>query len=189
VSGIGLSPPSSTLSWQDKYAVGHVRAAAQRRRCGAIVVVGFGWILADCDFFDTHIRAQYPQIRTSDFRSAPSLARGYLSAISDREITLVLGGARSGKSRRAESLITVCSPPWYYVAIVERLDDEMRARIVEHRARGGADWRVIDAASGGNAILIDCLTLWLSNLMLAEVDIAAETERLEAALAGIAGPA
>lgn len=104
-----------------------------------------------------------------------------MSAISDREINLVLGGARSGKSRRAESLITVCSAPWYYVAIAERLDDEMRARIVEHRARGGADWRVIDApsdlagvlaaASGGNAILLDCLTLWLSNLMLAEGDI------------------
>lgn len=110
----------------------------------------------------------------------------------------MLGGARSGKSRYAETLVATSPPPWLYVATAEPLDDEMRARIVEHRARRGADWRVIEAprdlagvlatACAGSAILIDCLTLWLSNLMLAERDIDVEINRLEAALAGIAGP-
>ena len=121
-----------------------------------------------------------------------------MSAISGREITLVLGGARSGKSRYAESLITACPPPWDYVATAEPLDDEMRARIGEHRARRGAGWRVIEAPrdlagaltarSDGSAMLVDCLTLWLSNLMLAQRDIDAEMDRLEAALSGIARP-
>ncbi len=119
-------------------------------------------------------------------------------ATSCPHLTLVLGGARSGKSRHAESLVTSCPPPWIYVATAEPLDDEMRARIAEHRARRGADWRVVEAPRdlagalagmpAGDAALVDCLTLWLSNLMLAEADIAPESERLEAALSGIAGP-
>jgi adenosylcobinamide kinase/adenosylcobinamide-phosphate guanylyltransferase len=110
----------------------------------------------------------------------------------------VLGGARSGKSRYAESLIAACAPPWVYVATADALDDEMRARIAEHRARRGADWRVIEvprdlagalkSSSAGGAVLVDCLTLWLSNQMLADADIAAESARLEAALSGIPGP-
>ena len=118
--------------------------------------------------------------------------------MSGRKITLVLGGARSGKSRYAESLIAACPPPWVYVATAEPFDDEMRARIAEHRARRSADWRVIEAPrdlvdalrknSAGGAVLVDCLTLWLSNLMLADVEIEAECDRLEAVLAGVAGP-
>jgi adenosyl cobinamide kinase/adenosyl cobinamide phosphate guanylyltransferase len=119
-------------------------------------------------------------------------------AISYSQLTLVLGGARSGKSRHAESLITACRPPWVYVATAEPLDDEMRARIAEHRARRGADWRTIEAPrdlagaldmnAAGGAVLVDCLTLWLSNLMLADADIEAESVRLETVLAAIAGP-
>jgi adenosylcobinamide kinase/adenosylcobinamide-phosphate guanylyltransferase len=118
-------------------------------------------------------------------------------ATSHSQLTLVLGGARSGKSRHAECLITACPPPWVYVATAEPLDAEMRARIAEHRARRGADWRIIEAPrdlagalekhSAGGAVLVDCLTLWLSNLMLADADIEADTARLEAALAGMAG--
>ena len=118
--------------------------------------------------------------------------------MSGRKITLVLGGARSGKSRYAESLIAACPPPRLYVATAEPFDDEMRARIAEHRARRSADWRVIEAPrdlvdalrknSAGGAVLVDCLTLWLSNLMLADVEIEAECDRLEAVLAGVAGP-
>jgi adenosylcobinamide kinase/adenosylcobinamide-phosphate guanylyltransferase len=114
------------------------------------------------------------------------------------QLTLVLGGARSGKSRYAESLVTACPPPWIYVATAEALDEEMRARIAEHRARRGADWRTVEAPrdlaealqqnSAGGAVLVDCLTLWLSNLMLADADIAAESARLEAVLASLAGP-
>jgi adenosylcobinamide kinase/adenosylcobinamide-phosphate guanylyltransferase len=117
-------------------------------------------------------------------------------ATSHSHVTLVLGGARSGKSRYAESLIAACPPPWLYVATAEPRDDEMRARIAEHRARRGADWRTIEAPRDlagamtieGGALLVDCLTLWLSNLMLAGADIEAETERLEAALAQAGGP-
>lgn len=107
--------------------------------------------------------------------------------------TLVLGGARSGKSRHAESLVTARAPPWIYLATAEALDDEMARRIAEHRARRGDGWRTIEAArdlSGaldqtpdGAAVLVDCLTLWLSNLLLADADIERECDRLEQALA------
>lgn len=111
--------------------------------------------------------------------------------------TLVLGGARSGKSRYAESLIEGLPPPWAYVATAEAGDDEMAARIKAHRARRGAEWRTVEAprdlaaalaACGRMPVLVDCLTLWLSNLMLAEADIDAEVERLETALAAAAAP-
>jgi adenosylcobinamide kinase/adenosylcobinamide-phosphate guanylyltransferase len=106
-------------------------------------------------------------------------------------LTLVLGGARSGKSRYAESLIAVLPPPWIYLATAQPLDDEMTARIAAHRARRGAGWTTIEAprdlaealaAHGKSPILIDCLTFWLSNLMLADANVGAEIERLECTL-------
>ena len=110
----------------------------------------------------------------------------------DARITLVLGGARSGKSRHAEALVSACAPPWRYIATAEAHDDEMAARIAEHRVRRGADWHTVEAprdlpdalasAAPVGAVLVDCLTLWLSNLMLADADIAAETARLDDAL-------
>ena len=111
--------------------------------------------------------------------------------------TLVLGGARSGKSRYAEGLITTLQPPWAYVATAEAGDEEMAERIKAHRARRGAGWRTLEAprdlaaalaACKNMPVLIDCLTLWLSNLMLADADIDAEVERLEKALAAAATP-
>jgi adenosylcobinamide kinase/adenosylcobinamide-phosphate guanylyltransferase len=112
--------------------------------------------------------------------------------ISAPRLTLVLGGARSGKSRYAESLTMGFPPPWVYVATAEPLDDEMAARIAEHRARRAADWRTIEAprdlagavagAPAGSVVLVDCLTLWLSNLMLANAMIEAESDRLDDAL-------
>jgi adenosylcobinamide kinase / adenosylcobinamide-phosphate guanylyltransferase len=112
--------------------------------------------------------------------------------------TLVLGGARSGKSRHAETLVARLAPPWLYVATAQPLDDEMAARIAAHRARRGADWDTVEAprdlagvvatAPPDRAILVDCLTLWLSNLMLADADLAAETDRLDGAIARAAGP-
>jgi adenosylcobinamide kinase/adenosylcobinamide-phosphate guanylyltransferase len=112
-------------------------------------------------------------------------------------LSLVLGGARSGKSRYAESLITALPPPWNYVATAEAGDAEMAQRIADHRARRGASWRTIEAprdlagslqAAGNAPVLVDCLTLWLSNLMLAGSDIDAEMEGLDVALAAAAAP-
>jgi adenosylcobinamide kinase / adenosylcobinamide-phosphate guanylyltransferase len=113
------------------------------------------------------------------------------------EITLILGGARSGKSRYAESLIAASPPPWTYVATAQAGDAEMAARISAHRSRRGAQWRTIEAPtelaealalSHTLPTLVDCLTLWLSNLMLAEADIDIEVARLERALAAAAAP-
>jgi adenosylcobinamide kinase / adenosylcobinamide-phosphate guanylyltransferase len=116
---------------------------------------------------------------------------------SEANLTFVLGGARSGKSRFAERLMTAMPPPWIYVATAEPLDDEMAERIAAHRSRRGASWQTIEAprklaavlsASGNKPVLVDCLTLWLSNLLLAEADIEAEIARLEAALAAVTAP-
>ncbi len=111
--------------------------------------------------------------------------------IGDRALTLVLGGARSGKSRFAESLITRQPPPWIYVATAEISDAEMAERIAVHQARRGAGWSTLEAprdlaeaieANRLTPMLVDCLTLWLSSLMLASADIDQETARLEQAL-------
>jgi adenosyl cobinamide kinase/adenosyl cobinamide phosphate guanylyltransferase len=117
------------------------------------------------------------------------------------KLSLVLGGARSGKSRYAEGLIASLPPPWHapwtYVATAEPGDAEMTERIAAHRARRGAAWRTIEAprdlpsslqAAGGAPALVDCLTLWLSNQMLACADIDAQMQHLEQALAAAAAP-
>ncbi|HET6320618.1 MAG TPA: bifunctional adenosylcobinamide kinase/adenosylcobinamide-phosphate guanylyltransferase [Hyphomicrobium sp.] len=101
-------------------------------------------------------------------------------------LTLVLGGARSGKSRYAEELIARTEPPWTYVATAEAHDEEMRQRIAHHQARRQSGWETLDApfelagtiAALTAPALVDCLTLWLSNVMLAGRDIEEETARL-----------
>ncbi|TMJ43300.1 MAG: bifunctional adenosylcobinamide kinase/adenosylcobinamide-phosphate guanylyltransferase [Alphaproteobacteria bacterium] len=112
-------------------------------------------------------------------------------------LTLVLGGARSGKSRYAESLITALPPPWTYLATAEAGDAEMAERIAVHRARRGLAWKTLEAprdlagafaAHAGTPLLVDCLTLWLSNALLAGADIDAEIERLDSAVARAAAP-
>lgn len=115
--------------------------------------------------------------------------------------TLVLGGARSGKSRQAEALVRAAGPgPWTYVATAEAFDDEMAERIARHRADRGAGWVTIEAphdlsgalaaADGaGRPLLVDCLTLWLTNRMLAGADTAAEGAALVAALRSLTVPA
>jgi adenosylcobinamide kinase/adenosylcobinamide-phosphate guanylyltransferase len=113
-------------------------------------------------------------------------------------LTLVLGGARSGKSRYAESLIVVLPPPWTFVATAEAGDAEMAERIALHQARRGKGWRTVEAphdlasalegVDSGVPILVDCLTVWLSNRMLAEADIEAEASHLETVLAGRQAP-
>jgi adenosylcobinamide kinase / adenosylcobinamide-phosphate guanylyltransferase len=108
-------------------------------------------------------------------------------------LTLVLGGARSGKSSHAEGLVTALPPPWLYLATAEAWDEEMRERIAAHQARRGEGWRTVNAPlqladaldqiEPGVPVLIDCLTLWLSNHMLAENDVEAECARLADVLA------
>ena len=112
-------------------------------------------------------------------------------------LTLILGGARSGKSRRAEALVTALPPPWLYVATATAGDAEMAARIAAHRAARGAGWRTIEVPhdlagalrqAGAVPVLVDCLTLWLSNLMLAGADVPAARDALLDALAARTAP-
>jgi adenosylcobinamide kinase/adenosylcobinamide-phosphate guanylyltransferase len=114
-------------------------------------------------------------------------------------LTLVLGGVRSGKSRHAERLVLASGLAPVYLATAEALDDEMAARIAAHRARRGPEWRAIEvpldlaaalsrAADAGSAVLVDCLTLWLSNLLVHERPVEAEIARLIEVLPGLAGP-
>lgn len=114
-------------------------------------------------------------------------------------VTLILGGARSGKSRFAEGLIAAAPAPWVYLATGEAGDAEMAARIRHHQERRGERWRTIEepldlpgalhrAADVGRTVLVDCLTLWVSNLMATSRDVMAETEALVAALPQISTP-
>ncbi len=116
-------------------------------------------------------------------------------------ITLVLGGARSGKSRYAEDLALRRPAPRYYLATAEARDHEMALRIREHQRRRADDWITLEeplelpgalrrhGAEAGATLLVDCLTLWLSNLMGAGRDIDATTAALVAACDGVRGEA
>ena len=110
---------------------------------------------------------------------------------------LVLGGARSGKSRYAEGRAQAAGGERIYIATAQPLDDEMRQRIARHRADRGPGWQTIEApraladaiadhGTAGRILLVDCLTLWTSNLLLADADIPAETARLVAAIGACA---
>lgn len=113
-------------------------------------------------------------------------------------LAFVLGGARSGKSRHAEARVEAHAPPWTYIATAEAGDAEMAARIALHRARRGNGWQTLDAPHQlastllglpvGRPVLVDCLTLWLSNRMLAGADLAMETAVLVTALIAHDGP-
>lgn len=105
---------------------------------------------------------------------------------------LILGGARSGKSRHAERIIESQTGPWVYIATAQAFDDEMRDRISAHRSRRSAGWRTLEAPldlpgalaeADGAPVLVDCLTLWLTNLLLGGHDIPAATDGLTDALA------
>ncbi len=111
----------------------------------------------------------------------------------------VTGGARSGKSALAERLARETGLARVYVATAQAFDAEMAERIARHRADRGEGWETVEAphdladalaaADGaGRVILVDCLTLWLSNRMLADADVEAESARLCAALAALRAP-
>ncbi|HYP63789.1 MAG TPA: bifunctional adenosylcobinamide kinase/adenosylcobinamide-phosphate guanylyltransferase [Acidocella sp.] len=107
-------------------------------------------------------------------------------------IILITGGARSGKSLYAEQRCLALPGMPRYIATAEAGDEEMAARIAAHRARRGPPWQThevpldlaaaMEATDGDGPRLVDCLTLWLSNLMFAGRDVAAETALLCAAV-------
>jgi adenosylcobinamide kinase/adenosylcobinamide-phosphate guanylyltransferase len=121
-----------------------------------------------------------------------------MSAVILPPLTLVLGGARSGKSTCAERLLTALPPPWAYIATAEAFDDEMRLRIDVHQARRGDGWvqyetpldlaGILAGDAAGSPCLVDCLTLWLSNLMHAGRNIPDATETLIATLSKRTAP-
>lgn len=112
--------------------------------------------------------------------------------------TLVLGGAASGKSAYAENLVRSLPGRPVYVATAQAFDAEMTDKIDAHRARRGPEWETVEepldlavAVSGADAddavILVDCLTLWLSNLMAEDRDVDAETAKLVAMFGNLKG--
>ncbi|TMV63482.1 bifunctional adenosylcobinamide kinase/adenosylcobinamide-phosphate guanylyltransferase, partial [Thioclava sp. BHET1] len=113
-------------------------------------------------------------------------------------LTLITGGARSGKSAYAERRCLALSGVPQYIATAEAGDAEMAARIAAHRARRGPPWQdleapldlvgALDRTDGRGPRLVDCLTLWLSNLMFAGRDWRAEAEALCVALARQTSP-
>ncbi|MCF6199668.1 MAG: bifunctional adenosylcobinamide kinase/adenosylcobinamide-phosphate guanylyltransferase [Hyphomicrobiaceae bacterium] len=113
-------------------------------------------------------------------------------------LTFLLGGARSGKSLHAETLISALPAPWIYIATAQAFDDEMSARIKKHQMRRKNGWQTIETpldlakalqqVPAGAPILVDCLTLWLSNHILRECDLAHECDALLIALQKPRGP-
>ena len=114
-------------------------------------------------------------------------------AHSPSSAVLVLGGARSGKSSFSERLVGESGLECHYIATGRAWDEEMRERIARHREDRGPGWvtheeplalagRIAAVAREDRAVLVDCLTLWLTNLMLEEQDIAAEFAGLFAAI-------
>ena len=114
--------------------------------------------------------------------------------MTERSVTLLLGGARSGKSARGQAMAEALGAERVYLATAQALDDEMAERIARHRDARGASWRTVECplrlpeairreGAAGRALLVDCLTLWASNLLLSDADIGAATDALVAALA------
>jgi adenosylcobinamide kinase/adenosylcobinamide-phosphate guanylyltransferase len=112
--------------------------------------------------------------------------------------TLIVGGARSGKSAHAERMACVSSSP-VYLATATASDAEMAERIARHRARRGPAWRTVEEplelaatlqreCAAGRCVVVDCLTLWLSNLMAAERDAEEAISDLVAVLPTLGGP-
>lgn len=107
-------------------------------------------------------------------------------------LTLVLGGAASGKSAFAENLVLQGGDDPIYIATAQIFDDEMAAKVADHQSQRGDGWTTIEEpldvagalakARPGQPILIDCATLWLTNVILGDHDITEETARLLKAL-------
>lgn len=113
-------------------------------------------------------------------------------------LTIVTGGAKSGKSRFAEALVAGLDRPRIYIATAQVWDDEMRAKVDAHRKDRGPDWHTIEAprnvvtalaqVPADAVVLLDCATMWLTNCMLAESDLEAEISAVLVALAACPAP-
>ena len=113
------------------------------------------------------------------------------------KLSLILGGASSGKSAFAETLVVNSGAPRVYVATAQAFDDEMHAKIAAHLAMRGDQWRTIETALGAadalaevaqdEVVLLDCATMWLSNHLLADSDLELETQSLLLALENCLG--
>jgi adenosylcobinamide kinase/adenosylcobinamide-phosphate guanylyltransferase len=112
---------------------------------------------------------------------------------------LALGGARSGKSGFARRTAEATGLGLVLIATASALDAEMTARIAHHRQERSAGWRTLEeplelaamlaaSAAPGSVVVVDCLTLWLTNVMLAGRDVEAATAGLADAVAACAGP-
>jgi adenosylcobinamide kinase / adenosylcobinamide-phosphate guanylyltransferase len=113
---------------------------------------------------------------------------------------LILGGARSGKSAYAQALAEAQALERLYLATAAPGDEEMAARIARHRVDRGKGWTtleeslevasvLLERAQVGRVVVVDCLTLWLSNLMLAGRDPGPDVSALADAIRALAGPA
>lgn len=113
-------------------------------------------------------------------------------------LTLVLGGARSGKSRHAQRLAEQAGGRRVFIATAEPIDDEMADRIARHRADRGAGWTTVEApldlvdavhrhAAADAVLLVDCVTVWLGNLLHHELDVTAAIDGLVGALSEAPG--
>ena len=108
------------------------------------------------------------------------------------KVTLVIGGASSGKSAFAERLVLTAGKPAVYLATAQALDDEMAERIARHREKRGDGWRTVEAPlaaaevlqslTSDEVVLFDCATLWLSNHLLKRNEIEAAQTALISAL-------
>ncbi|WP_417725938.1 bifunctional adenosylcobinamide kinase/adenosylcobinamide-phosphate guanylyltransferase [Roseovarius sp.] len=113
-------------------------------------------------------------------------------------LSLVLGGAASGKSSFAEWLVTQAGRERVYLATAQAFDEEMRTKLTRHRKMRGPDWRTVEAAfdlapalgqaGAHEVVLLDCITMWLSNHLLADHDLDQEQVKLFAVLESCTAP-
>jgi adenosylcobinamide kinase/adenosylcobinamide-phosphate guanylyltransferase len=118
--------------------------------------------------------------------------------LTEARSTLFIGGARSGKSRLAQRAAEATGGELVFIATAQAFDDEMRDRIGRHRSDRDARWRTVESpldlpdaivreGRAGRTLLVDCLTFWASNVMLAGVDADDAGEKLVAAIASASG--
>ncbi len=108
------------------------------------------------------------------------------------KLTLIIGGAASGKSQLAEDLVFSVKQPRAYIATAQAYDTEMKTKISKHQARRGTEWDNYDAPfapwdalakiNTSHIVLLDCATLWLSNILLNDQDITVAKDKLFAGL-------